>query len=105
MVEIIKRQIEVISKKITELLKIPFKDAPYKKEHTKLHRMEVEAINMIFNCVKTLSERVIALEERQKIKNNEEKLENLLSKTELELLKGGKDESKPEWFNEHCSNG
>jgi hypothetical protein len=96
MVEIIKRQIEVISQKITELLKIPFKNAPYKKEHTELHRMEVEAISMTFNCVKTLAERVMALEAKQQMRDNSEKLSKLLSKTELELLKGGKDEIKSE---------
>lgn len=108
MVNIIKKQIEMISKKITELLGIPYEDKPYNREHTKLHRLEVNALNMIFNCVKTIAERLDVLESKNKERENAENntVEHLLSESEKKMYGlGGKDESKSKWFDEYCSNG
>ena len=108
MVNIIKKQIEIISKKITELLGIPYEDKPYNREHTKLHRLEVNALNMIFNCVKTIAERLDTLESKNKERENAENntVEHLLSESEKKMYGlGGKDESKSKWFDEYCSNG
>ena len=96
MVNLIKKQIEIISHKITKLLGMPFEDAPYKREHTKLHRMEIEAISMIFNCLKTLADRLYIIEDREKEKINSEKIENIISESEKKFynIEGGKNETK-----------
>ena len=93
MVQIIKKQLEIISNKITKLLGISFEDAPYKKEHTKLHRMEVESISMLFNCLKTIADRLYALENRENERINSRKIENILSESEKKFynFEGGKD--------------
>jgi hypothetical protein len=94
-VNLIKKQIEIISHKITKLLGISFEDVPYKREHTKLHRMEIEAISMIFNCLKTLADRLYILEDREKERINSEKIDNILSESEKKIYGiGGKDETK-----------
>ena len=108
MVNIIKKQIEMISKKITELLGIPYEDKPYNQEHTKLHRLEINAISMTFNCLKTIAERLYILESKNKERENAENntVEHLLSESEKKMYGlGGKDENKSKWFNEYRSNG
>jgi len=104
-VNIIKKQIEIISKKITELLGIPFEDKPYNQEHTKLHRQEIEAISMLFNVIKTIADRLYVLESRENERANSEKIENIISESEKKFynIEGGKDETKPRWFNGYCS--
>ena len=95
MVNIIKKQIEIISHKITKLLGMSFEDTPYKKDHTKLHRLEVEAISMTFNCLKTLADRFYIMEDREKERANSEKIDNILSESEKKIYGiGGKDEIK-----------
>jgi len=97
MVNIIKKQIEMISKKITELLGIPYEDKPYNQEHTKLHRLEINAISMTFNCLKTIAERLYILESKNKERENAENntVEHLLSESEKKMYGlGGKDENK-----------
>ena len=97
MVNIIKKQIEMISKKITELLGIPYEDKPYNRDHTKLHRQEVEAISMTFHCLKAIAERLYALESKIQKKEDAENntVAHLLSESEKKMYGlGGKDESK-----------
>jgi len=96
-VNIIKKQIEMISKKITELLGIPYKDKLYNQEHKKLHRLEINAISMTFNCLKKIAERLYILESKNKERENAENntVKHLLSESEKKMYGlGGKDESK-----------
>ena len=50
---------------------------------------------MIFNCLKTLADRLYILEDREKERINSEKIDNILSESEKKIYGiGGKDEIK-----------